>query len=387
MTKKQIKRPVNSLDTSNQQSLFTEEELAFDVNKQDSEKCIPDMQFNDPDPKKIYLNQVRLDTHLKNIGQTAPLKIRSFLDKLDLDAFESSYKPGGRPPYAPRAMLGIILLGIMQNVSSLRDLEKFAKTNLGALWVGGGIIPDHSIIGRFVQRHEAQLTEDFFHQLTVQVLKVTGSKNHTIAGDGTVIEAASSHFKVVRKEALNRAIKEARHLVKQQPDNKKEIQRLSELEAAEEALSARQEKRKAKGKKFDGLTITPLEPESVVQPQKDKQLYRSSYKPSVVANDTRIVLGMAVNASSETSVVESMLDQAQTKGHVDSALFDAGYFCETVFRVAQKKHLELLCPEGKSQGASWNKKSKSAYPKSLFNYNADLDCYYCPQGKAQVKTG
>jgi hypothetical protein len=69
------------------------------------------------------------------MGETAPLKIRTFLQNLSFEAFESAYRPGGRPPYSPRAMVGLILYGIMQSISSLRELERMAKkpviNNLG----------------------------------------------------------------------------------------------------------------------------------------------------------------------------------------------------------------------------------------------------------------
>ncbi len=70
-------------------------------------------------------------------------------------------------------------------------------------------MPDHSVIGRFVQQHEALLTESFFEQLSRQVLKATGSGTSTVAGDGTVIESMSSRFKLLREEALNEALKSA----------------------------------------------------------------------------------------------------------------------------------------------------------------------------------
>ncbi|WP_419591559.1 transposase, partial [Thiolapillus sp.] len=38
-------------------------------------------------------------------------------------------------PYAPRAMMGLILYGIMQGVSSLRQLERLARTDLGCMWI------------------------------------------------------------------------------------------------------------------------------------------------------------------------------------------------------------------------------------------------------------
>jgi transposase len=170
----------------------------------------PPVRFEDPDPKAICINQLRLDEHLKAMGQRQPLKIRALLDALSFTAFEAVYGSGGRPPFAPQAMLGLILSGIVEGVTSLRDVERFARLNAGCWWVTGGIMPDHSVIGRFIQRHEAVLTEGFFEDLTRQVLHVTRSSAAVVAGDGTVIEAAASQYRLLRAEALDVALRASR---------------------------------------------------------------------------------------------------------------------------------------------------------------------------------
>jgi transposase len=99
-------------------------------------------------------------------------------------------------------MVGLILYGLMKGVSSLRDLERIARVDLGCPWVSGGILPDHSIIGRFIQRHEAYLSKEFFVSLTKREVKVIRSDTSMVSGDGTVIEAAASRYRVIKKEAL-----------------------------------------------------------------------------------------------------------------------------------------------------------------------------------------
>ena len=154
MQAKKITRAVTRLDTSNQRSLFGDlpDEAPMDA-KPAQERPPLALRFNDPDPFLIRLNEVRLDEHLRRTGQGRALKVRELLEPLDWSGFEQRYKAGGRAPYAPRAMLGLILYGIMQGISSLRALESLARTDLGCMWISGGILPDHSIIGRFIQRH------------------------------------------------------------------------------------------------------------------------------------------------------------------------------------------------------------------------------------------
>lgn len=335
---KKITRRVAKLDSGNQCSLFADE--ATEVSAAAPGPRLQEagaVRFEDPDPRAIRLNRVRLDEHLIQAGQKQALKLRQILEALDWDGFEQAYKPGGRRSYAPRAMLGVIVYGILQGVSSLRALEKLARTDLGCMWVSGGILPDHSILGRFIQRHEDQLTGAFFEQLTARVLEITGSGTQTLAGDGSVIEAAASRFAVMKAEA--RAPRQAR----------------------------RQAKPSA------SMQVNVQDPEAVIQPQKGSKHYAASYKPSLLANEARLIVSFALDPSSETAV--------------DTALFDAGYCSDAVIEASAERDIELLCPEGRSEGDSWTKTSSKYYPKSQFTYDREQDCYRCPQGQALLPVG
>ncbi len=109
--------------------------------------------FLDPEPETLYLGQISIEQHLHLAGITEPFIVRRLLAEQDWRAFESNYAETGRAPYSPRSMLGLILYGIMQGVSSLRGLERLARLDIGAMWVSGGNCPDHANIGRFISMH------------------------------------------------------------------------------------------------------------------------------------------------------------------------------------------------------------------------------------------
>jgi hypothetical protein len=201
-----------------------------------------------------------------------------------------------------------------------------------------------------------------------------------VAGDGTVIEAAASRYGQMRAEALAEALQAAGEAAQADQDSDSSA-RVEQLQRAQSILERRQQERQGRGKDPQSVSINPHEPEAVVQPQKDKQRYAASYKPSVLANDKRVIVAAQVHASSETAVLEQLLDQAQGQGKIDTALFDAGYFATDVIEATAQRHIELLCPEGQSRGRNWNKHSDKQLPKSAFDYQADQDCYRCPAGQ------
>jgi len=374
---KHIKRPVVAIDTSNQMSLLASEAV---LESSPPASAPSRIRFEDPDPRLIRINELPLEEHLKQMGQKTPLRTRALLERVSFAGFEASYHASGRPPYAPRAMVGLILYGIMHGVSSLRDLERLARLDMGCWWISGGIAPDHSIIGRFVQRHAELLTQEFFKELTQQVLKATGSNTQVLAGDGTVIEAAASRYRLMRAEALAQALADAREQAQAEPSETKQRQ-VQQLEQAQAVVEQRISERRAHGKDVRMLLIQPLEPDAVVQPQKDKQRFRASYKPQVLANEARVIVACDVHPSSETAKLPELLDRASAQGKIKAALLDAGYFSDAVLQCMQARDIELLCPEGRNEGEDWNKQSNKLYPKSRFVYEAEQDCYMCPNGQ------
>ena len=187
---------------------------------EEPEKTVPVRHFVAPQPDDIFLGNTPLQKFLEQVEQKTPAIVASVLNQMDWSAFEARYAPTGRPPYAPRNMVGLIVYGIMQGTTSLRALENMARLDLGCMWVSGGIYPDHAIIGRFINMHEKSLTGQFFDDLVRAVLKITGSGGERLAGDGTTIEAACSHYNLMKEEAAKAAWEKAQQRAEGDPDNK-----------------------------------------------------------------------------------------------------------------------------------------------------------------------
>ncbi len=171
--------------------------------------------FVAPDRRELFLGNTRVDQYLEQAGLTVPLYVASLLDHFEWSEFEGRYASSGRAPYAPQAMVGLILYGTMQGVSSLRALERFARADLGCLWVSGGICPDHASIGRFILLHHDSFSGDLFTQITARALDATHSDGRCVAGDGTVVEASCSHYALLHEEAIKaNAVSKKKCLIK-----------------------------------------------------------------------------------------------------------------------------------------------------------------------------
>jgi transposase len=335
------------------------------------------------DPRAIFVGTTKLEEYLRQAGQLDAFTVADLLDRQNWQAFEGRYAATGRAPYAPRLMLGLILYGVMHGVHSLRELERLARLDLGCMWVTGGIAPDHANIGRFIAAHEESLTTDFFESLTSSILRATKSKSARLAGDGTVIEAACSNYKLLKEEAIKARAEAALGARTKHPQDRaaqeEHINSMQCLEAFEERAAAR----KRSGRSTDTLCVSPVEPEAVVQRLKNGGGFAPGYKPSVLANEDRIITAIALDPSSETTVVAEMLDQsARVVGvQADEVLFDAGYFDDGVIAATLERDISLLCPEGQAPGVT---KESKVFHKSSFQYDPYTDTYRCPAGQILI---
>ena len=117
-----------------------------------------------------------------------------------------------------------------------------------------------------------------------------------------------------------------------------------------------------------------------MQPLKNKS-YAPAYKPSVIANNERIVTAMAVDPTSESAVVEKMIEQSdRISGEpMQELMGDAGYCNKTVIDATLERDISLLAPE------TSNGKTPQPFAKQSFKYDESQDIYVCPAGEPMVR--
>lgn len=340
-------------------------------------------RFVTGDARAIVIGTTPLEQYLRDSGQIQVFTVAKLLDQQDWTEFEARYAPSGRAPYAPRLMLGLILYGVMQGVHSLRELERLARLDLGCMWVTGGIAPDHTNIGRFITMHEQSLTSTFFEALTRHVLKATGSSSGRLAGDGTIIEAACSHYNRLKEEAVRERVKKAEAALQAQPDDAAVKREHQISQQCAEVFEQRAKARQRNSLSTESLSVSPTEPDAVIQRLKRTKGFAASYKPSVMANEDRIITALAIDPSNEIKAVIPLLDQStRVLGETPAeVLFDAGYFDDSVIAATLERDISLLCPDGKSPGAA---KQGKVFAKSQFEFLPTENAYRCPAGQVLI---
>ena len=141
---------------SNQGELFDDKWIESDPIGGSSKDTPWRRQFVSPNRDELFLGARRLRGYLEQCGQKDVLRLSDSLDELSFADFEKKYDGPGRPPYAPRLMVGLIMYGLLKGINSLRGLESMSQIDLGCMWICAGIQPDHSNIGRFILRHQEE---------------------------------------------------------------------------------------------------------------------------------------------------------------------------------------------------------------------------------------
>jgi transposase len=343
MEQKKIKRRVTRIKTGTQLG-FEEFDSEPGCGPVQVEAPRGGIRFEDPDPREIRIGMQRLDVHLREMGLRDALVLREILSEQDWSAFEGQYSPVGRRGYAPWLMAGVVLFGLMRGISSLRGLERLTRSDLECMWVCGGITPDHSILGRFITRHEEALSGALFASVTEAVLKRTNSGRARVAGDGTVLEAMSSRFALVKREALEA-----------------QWGACPEGSAEREALACAHA---ALGDRPNAKAVVVGEPEAGLLKLKNGRGIRPAYQAAVLVNEARVVLDAQVHSTSEQAALAEpleRLDGAQTR----ELLLDAGFNSYAVLECALEKDISLLCPEQAEDGAGPGQAAGAVCPARL----------------------
>src|SRR6201987_4110597 len=166
------------------------------------------------DRADLFVGNERLDCYLSRSGDGWVLRLRELLKELDYTQFYPRYRRHGRKALHARTLLGLIVHGILMRRGSLRELERLARTDLGAMWLSAGHQPDHSKVRKVINLHRELLAEEFFVKLVNQLARRLHLPVGETARDGTGTQAAHTY---PRRRAGGGAIKRGGARAREQP--------------------------------------------------------------------------------------------------------------------------------------------------------------------------
>jgi transposase len=118
-------------------------------------------------------------------------------EHLDLSGFYAGYKEGrGGPPFDPRLMVRVLLMGYTTGIRSSRKLEAAYWDIVAFRWLAGGQAPAYRAIAKFRKRHLSALGHVFVQAL--ELCQAAGMLSlGRVALDGTKVRANASRRKAM----------------------------------------------------------------------------------------------------------------------------------------------------------------------------------------------
>jgi transposase len=335
------------------------------------------------EPGAIFAFDDGMAQHLRELGEHTAVELHDLVRKLDYSAFGGT-ETLGRRPFAPWIFVGLVCYGLLHGVRSLRELERLARMDLGAIYICGGLRPDHSTIGQFLHENATLLAEEFFTSIVRRLAGRLGVRRGTTAIDGTVVQAAASAYRNVTAEAARMAAEKARQQAAEQPQDARLQQTAEQATEVATVAGFRQSERDGRrDRKATPVKVSSTEPDSVVQPLKEGPV-RPAYKPSIQVHESGLIVGQHVDMVSEQAAIAPLLEQheAALGGAPERTLLDAGYHDPGTLQQFVDRNVDVLCPAGKHDHLE--AKQCRQIPKSRFAYDAEQDRFRCPQGRLLV---
>ena len=108
----------------------------------------------------------------------------------------------GREGYNDAILLKIVLFAYMENIRSLRDIEKACRTDIRFMWLSNGLKPSHMAFQRFISDRLIKEIDLIFYEINSYLIEKENINTNVLYVDGTKIEANARKFSFVWKKAI-----------------------------------------------------------------------------------------------------------------------------------------------------------------------------------------
>lgn len=124
--------------------------------------------------------------------------------RIDFRQYIVTDRTVGRIGYNPVNMLKLILFCMMENITTLREMEKAAKNDIRLMWLTDELKPSHQTINQFMKERLKGNIEDIFHEINRYIINKEQIEVDKLYIDGTKIEANANKYKFVWKGSIEK---------------------------------------------------------------------------------------------------------------------------------------------------------------------------------------
>jgi transposase len=322
---------------------------------------------------KLFYTAVNLEQRVRK--NHILRKVRRYIDfDFIYNEVKDKYGINGNVSVAPPVILKMMLLLILYNVRSERELVLTIPERIDWLWFLDydldDEIPNHSVLSKARARWGVVAFKTFFERIVWQCTQaglIDGSK---LFMDSSMVQADASNNSVVNTESLKRYLNKSYQILESRLEQQPRF-----------CGSDIQSKSGAANRKY----ISTTDPDaSVTRRGKGKsklkyQVHRGVDPKFEVITATEVTPGEV----HESHRLESLIDmhEKNTETKVDTAVADSKYGSIENYLACRdrdiKTHFRSLEQTQKGTGTK-----KDIFPKEAFTYNAETDTFICPAGQS-----
>jgi transposase len=317
------------------------------------------------------------------------------LNLTELGILEDEHRVGN-PEYHPRLMLKLLIYGYSYGIRSSRKLEREVHNNVTFMWLMRNLKPDHKTIAEFRRKHKKALQKAL--RICAQLcMKLNLMEGNILFLDGTKIRANAGRHQnhtqdwyqkqlATLDERIAHLLSECEQIDLEEADQaswvmmQKELARIDVLKTKiEEALQSFQ--------RYEAPVTTHNVSRMINQTDPDSALMHSihgthtNYNVQSVVDDQNGLIA-AVDVTHQATDFQQFSTQIQAAEEIlgkpcEVACADAGYANTKDLAKVQSDTTTVVVPSQRQVHEDPN-----PFKKARFRYDAEADCYYCPEGQS-----
>ena len=314
----------------------------------------------------------------------------AFVDALNFYDLGIEINPSkvGCPQYDPRAMLKLLIYGYSYGIRSSRKLERATHHNISFIWLTSGLKPDHKTIAEFRRKNKKALS-NVLKQCARLCIKLGLIDGNTLFIDGSKIRGNASIKNSWTKEKCAKVLSKIDRrieaiLAECETIDQQEADRFSLVEMDEELINVNALKSKVKqilktledeGKK----SINTVDPECT----RINSVHGShaGYNAQIAVDEKHglIISSEVVSENNDLNQFANQVNQANEtlENKCEVACADSGYADTDTLEKIDDQKIVVVVPSQRQA----SKKEPGQFDKRRFQYDADRDCYICPEGQ------
>jgi len=318
------------------------------------------------EPKLFY--------HQINLEQRVPRDhtLRKIQERIDFDfvyrEVKDTYGDNGNVSIPPPVILKMMLLLVLYNVRSERELMDTIPLRLDWLWFLGydldSEVPNHSVLSKARGRWGVEVFRDFFERVVWQCVEAGLVDGRKLFIDSSLVDANASNNSVIDTQSLRIHLRE---------NYKKLEARLEEVE--ESADSSRRYVKK------NSRYMSTTDPDAAIvnrgKPKLSYQVHRAVDGRAEVITATETTVGDVNEAHVMVPLLES--HHANTGRGAESAVADSKYGTIDNFLACHDRGLKAHIPDLREASIKRTEKLK-IFSEEQFQYDPQSDTYCCPAG-------